>query len=336
MISAGISQIGGKFRLRKELLNFTPYHDFFLSGFAGACWFELNKPRSRYECFNDKDSDYINYLLMIRQYPNEFDDMKKGVFGLVSQEICNRITSGELKPRNNLEKAYFFYYLNKLTFGGKPSKGYAGILQENNTKNPKFRGITLPTVCKRKTIEKVKANYRGISPKQSNFYKGINPKTTRPYSNNDNGLLTPLNPKTIERIRYVNITCYDFRKVYKMFHRAFYEKKALTKECFIYFDPPYPATEKYYNGLFFPEDHQDLIEIMLDSPFNIMLSIGGECDFYLEKLTDWNIQKVYTKYSTSANTQSEVREFVIMNYDIKKHPKMIMDYQVPLTKYMEA
>lgn len=105
MIRSGISQIGGKFRLTNTLLKNIPRHEFFLSPFCGACWLELNKKRSRYECFNDLNAEIINYLLMIREHPKEFDDMKKGVFGLVSQEICNRIVRGEILPKNNIERA---------------------------------------------------------------------------------------------------------------------------------------------------------------------------------------------------------------------------------------
>jgi len=122
-----------------------------------------------------------------------------------------------------------------------------------------------------------------------------------------------------------------------MFHRAFYEKKKLSKECFLYLDPPYCSTEHYYQGLFTPEDHQDLIEIMINSPFNIMLSIGGDCDLYLEKLKDWNIQEVFVRYSTDANTQKKSKEYLIMNYDIKNTPIMKMSSeQKNLQKYVEV
>jgi len=122
VMSAGISRIGGKYRLRKELLNRTPYHESFLSLFTGASWYELSKPRCRYECFNDKDAELINYLLQVRKHPKEFDEIKQGVLGLVSQDICNRIVQGRLRPENDLERAYFFYYLNKLTYGGSVHK----------------------------------------------------------------------------------------------------------------------------------------------------------------------------------------------------------------------
>lgn len=338
VISAGISQIGGKYRLRKKLLKLIPKHDFFLSLFSGACWIELNKPRSRYECFNDMDSELINYLLVIQENPKEFDEMKKGVFGLVSQEICNRIIKGNLQPRNNFERAYYFYYLNKLTFGGSPKKGLWGIsnpraglptLHEKDFEKIKasYRGITLPTVCKEKSVKEAKASY-----------KGINPKTTRPFSNNDCGLLTPLDPKAIERLRYVNLTSYDFRKVYNLFYKAFHERKELTKECFIYADEPYPGTEKYYGNLFSPEDHQELINIMLDTPFNFMLSTGKECKIYLDtfKEAGWIIKPLDTRHSINANSQDLTIEYAIMNYDIKKQPRMVIENQSNLMEFIEV
>lgn len=342
MISPGISQVGGKFRLRKELLARTPYHEFFLSLFAGSCVYEINKARCRYECFNDLNAEIINYFLQVREHPKEFDDMKKGVFGLVSQEICNRIVNGELIPNNDLERAYFFYYLNKLSFGGDSlNYSYRGITLPSCSS--KYRGISPSGLGKkaeeakahygglqvaghqvRKTnVKDAKASYRGISMKAS--YKGINPKTTRPYTNNDCGLLTPLDPETIKRLRYVNLTCYDFAKVYDMFYQAFHVRKELNKECFVYADPPYVGTEKYYNTGFGETEHAQLVERMLETPFHFMLSIGGECEeIYVDPLKEagWTIDEVFTRYSTDANSQDKVKEYIIYNYNINEVPMM--------------
>lgn len=326
MIKSGISQIGGKFKLRKQLIQLDPRHDFFLSLFSGACHYELNKARCQYECFNDLDSEFINYLIVIRRYPKEFNEMKKGIFGLVSQEIVNRIVNGELKPKNIIERAYFFYYLNKTCFGSHAGVWYNGVSPPIKKGKAKFRGITLPTSTKEVNIKRYS---------EASHYKGINPKTTRPYSNNDLGLLTPLDPRAIERLRYVNLTSYDFRHVYKLFYKAFYERKKLSIECLIYADPPYPSTEKYYGNLFKPEDHQDLINIAIQSPFNFKLSIGGDCQFYLDilKENDWFIKEVKTKYSTDAKTQNEITEYVCMNYDINTFPKMVIDLQSDIRSY---
>ncbi len=466
----GISSVGGKFRSVGRLKEYTPYHEFFLSMFSGACWFEMNKPRVRYECFNDLDAEIINYLLMTRQYPDEFDAMKQGVMGLVSQEICNRIVRGEMKPRDNLERAYFFYYLNKLTFGGDVKKiggtpngndGKAHYASINNSKvldpytsnkrdvekikeemddnvHAHYGGIMRPTdPCRQpqiekikkeyqtkgysgiintraipqhtlhdkdfediksewktkgyiglidnqtmsrdgygrvdsKVVEKAKASYRGISSKveiesekskasyrginlptsckkesgikegkeqyQAVSYKGINPKTTRPYQNNDCGLLTPLDRDALLRLRYVNITCYDFRRVYKLFHSAFHVRKGLSRECFIYADPPYVGVERYYGDKFKPKDHKDLINIMLKTPFNFMLSIGGNCEeIYIEPLKNngWIIKEVYVRYSTDAKTQKKSKEYIVMNYEINKSAKMSEDYQSNITKFFK-
>ena len=51
MLKSGISQIGGKFRLTKTLLAYTPYHEYFLSLFGGSLNYELNKKKANhYEC----------------------------------------------------------------------------------------------------------------------------------------------------------------------------------------------------------------------------------------------------------------------------------------------
>jgi len=330
-ITAGISQIGGKYRLLNTILEKIPYHEFYLEPFLGSGIVLLNKPRCRYECGNDLNGEIINYLLTIREYPEEFDQLKQGVFGLVSQEICNRIVRGELLPKNNVERAYFFYYLNKLTFGGAPyeSKGFAGIIDQ---KRQNAR-IDKPG------IEEAKASYSGmlnnfalgmlkekeVEEAKENVnaqIKGINPKTTRPYTNNDCGLLSPLQPEAIKRLRYVNLTTYPFDKVYEMFYQAFHVRKGLGEECFLYVDPPYPGTEKYYKSGFGQEEHDILIKLLQESPFHWLLSIGGECEFYVEQLSDFVIEEIGVKYSTSANHQHECKEYLISNYAIEELPLM--------------
>lgn len=292
MITSGISRTGGKFRLRKTLLQYTPHHEYFLSLFLGSGVYEINKVRCKFEVFNDIDSELINYFLMIKEYPENFDKLKKGIFGLVSQEIFNRIISGELKPKNNIERAYFFFYLNKCAFGGGVSKGYRGIKPLNR---------------------------RGY--KNESGYIGVSIRTTRPFSNNDKGLLTPLDPKTIKRLRYTNLTTYPFDKCYKMFEKGLL-KKDIIEPVFMYFDPPYVGTEKYYGTDFGKKEHDILLDICLNTKFKFMLSIGGDCEFYLETLKDFVIKELKVKYSIDANSQKESTEYLIMNYDIKKLPLM--------------
>lgn len=269
--------------------------EFYLEPFCGSAVILLNKERCRYECINDFNSELINYFLVIRKYPEEFETFKgkNSIFSLCSKELFERIIKGEIKPKNDIERAYLFFYVNKLS--------YASI-ETNKT----FGGVIGP----------LEVDYK------SNF-GGINPKTTRPFTNNDRGLLTPLDPRAIERLQYVNIMNYDFRHVYKLFYRGFYEKKGLTNRCFVYFDPPYPSKEKYYVGSFSDEDHLDLLEILINCPFYWMLSIGGDCRLYLDALDMFFITEVKTKYQTDANSQDEITEYVITNYDPSEIGKSI-------------
>jgi len=307
-IYSGISQVGGKFRLIKRLLKLTPPHNFFLSLFCGACWYELNKPRCQYECFNDANYEIINYLTVIEREAEQFEKTKEGIFGLVSEKTYKDISTGRLLPKNDMERAVFFQYLNKLAFAGNATK----------------------------------ATFRGSTPmggfnveKKATGYKGLQVKTTRPYTNNDNGLLTPIMPEAIKRLRYVNISNKDFRKVYNVFHKAAFIKKGLTSEVFMFADPPYPSTEKYYGDLFQEEDHKDLIEILLNTPFNVMLTIGSKCESYIEtfEANEWKIIPVKVKYSTDANTQVDSQEYIIMNYDVKKVGNMTKEFIPTIENY---
>ena len=328
MLKSGISQIGGKFRLRKTLMNNTPYHEYFLSLFTGSGIYELNKKKAyHYECFNELNPEFVNYWIVIKKYFKEFEEKrKKGPYTIVSRYLYELLNAGVLTLEDMIEQAIQFFYKIKLSFASQLN----------------FRGLVPETTSKRQYIEEAKRNFRGIIGKRSvqtegNFKSNLG-KTTRPISNNDCGILTELNPDLPQRLKYVIFECLDFRKVYQRFFRAYYKKKGLTKEVFIYADPPYPGTEQYYGDLFKPNYHYDLIDIMIDSPFNFMLSIGKECGFYLDALMDagWIIKEVTTRYSTNANTQSLSKEYLCMNYNIDKFPKMVVDNQITLDNYMEA
>lgn len=103
-------------------------------------------------------------------------------------------------------------------------------------------------------------------------------------------------------------------------------RKGLGPECFVYFDPPYVGTEKYYKSGFDLEDHKKLVEILIESPFHCLLSIGGEGSkkLYRDPLKEAGFitKNVYTRYSTDANSQKKSKEYLIMNYNINTLPLM--------------
>ena len=262
--------MGGKSKLINTLLKHTPYHERFLSLFTGSGIYEVNKPRANFEVFNDVDSELINYLYVIKNHPIEFEQIKKGLFGLCSKNLFDLIKTAQIKPKNAIERAFFFYYRVKLSFAGQTTQ------------------------------------YFGMNFKNKDSYKSV-----------DNGLLSPLNEKVIERLRYVNILNYPFKRCYDLFENALFNNNAI-EDTFIYCDPPYPGTENVYVNQFSKEDHHELIDILLKTKFNFMLSIGGDCDFYLDSLSSFIITKVKTVYSANAKAQRERVEYLIMNYDLKE------------------
>jgi len=321
VLKSGINSVGGKFRSKVFLLTHTPYHKYFLSLFTGSGIYELAKPKaSHYECFNELNPEIANYWIVIKKYFNEFEKRRKeGPYTIISHYLYKLLTKGILTPTDMIEQAIQYHYKIKLS--------YASQLR--------FRGIVPETTSKKQNIEKSKEDFKYFLSEGT--FKSNLGKTTRPISNNDCGLLTELNPDLPERLKYVIFDCLDFRKVYRKFYNAYHKRKGLTKEVFIYADPPFPGTEHYYGDLFKSEDHNDLIELMIETPFNFMLSIGKECGFYLDALRDanWVIKNVSVKYSTDANSQKPSDEYLCMNYNITKVPKMTEDNQITLEKYIE-
>ncbi len=313
-IRSGINSPGGKDRALKGILKRIPFREYYLEPFLGSGIVGLNSPRARYEVFNDKYYEIYNYFRIITRYPKEFDNFKKGVFGLVSEQLWKDIRDRKIRPRNNIERAYFFYYMNKLTRSGR---------NQNQLKNKDV----VPDVKKQT---------------KTNSFKGIRVNNTRPYTNNDNGLLTPIDPRVIERLQFVTLTCKDFRTAYLKFHKKYHIERGLSSDVFIYFDPPFPKKEDPYYHKFIHQDHLDLIEILLDCPFKFMLSIAGECNFYLDTLKEAGnyIEEILVKYSTNAKHQHETIEYLIMNYNYKKVPRPIEfvpeSNQLNLTQFIEA
>ena len=328
MLKSGISQIGGNFRTRKVLLANTPHHEYFLSLFTGSGIYEFNKPKAfHYECLNEINPEFVNYFIVLKKFFKEFEERrKKGPYTIVSRYLYELLNAGVLTPNDMIEQAIQFYYKIKLSYASQLT----------------FRGLIPETTSKKQFIERAKKDFREAAEKKSHQTKGRFKsslgKTTRPISNNDCGILTELNPNLPERLKYVIFECLDFRTIYRKFYKAYHKKKGLTKEVLVYADPPFPGTEHYYGNLFKPEYHYDLIDIMIDCPFNFMLSIGKDCGFYLDALraAGWFIKEISIRYSTNANAQKLSKEYLCTNYDIKKIPKMIIDNQILLTKFMEA
>lgn len=119
---------GGKYYALKQLKPFWKNieHDEYREPFLGGGAVFWAKPKVKYNWLNDLDEDLILTLKIIgeekgREYlVKEFEKEKEA-----TKEKYSKVRN--IKPKNDLERAYKYYYLNRTSFSGKmrnPTWGY--------------------------------------------------------------------------------------------------------------------------------------------------------------------------------------------------------------------
>ncbi len=62
MISSPFKWVGGKSRLRKQIISLLPKHTCYVELFAGAAWVLFGKPPSDVEVINDIDQEVVTFF----------------------------------------------------------------------------------------------------------------------------------------------------------------------------------------------------------------------------------------------------------------------------------
>ena len=114
--------VGGKSRLAKQIVELIPEgHDLYVEVFGGALnvmYAKELQDRAKYrEVANDYNSDLINLHRAIRTNPKQLQKYLNELF--ISREIFTDIKFGKLKPKDQIQKASFYYYLLQVSFGSK-------------------------------------------------------------------------------------------------------------------------------------------------------------------------------------------------------------------------
>lgn len=119
-MNSPIRWLGGKRYLRKELVKMMPTHKNYIEVFAGALWVLLEKEPSKLEIFNDIHGDLINFYRVIQDKDKYKELINKIYFTPSSRELFDEYDKnlflGDYK--DDVERAFYFYYILKLTFGG--------------------------------------------------------------------------------------------------------------------------------------------------------------------------------------------------------------------------
>lgn len=113
--------IGGKSQLAKDIIERMPSHSLYVEVFGGGLSVLYSKPKPRVqryrEVVNDINSELINLHRIIQTRPDTLSKTLSSM--LISREIFYNIKKRHYKPRNDVERAAFYFYLIFQSFGSK-------------------------------------------------------------------------------------------------------------------------------------------------------------------------------------------------------------------------
>lgn len=116
-LSSPFKWVGGKSRLRKQIVPLIPEHTCYLELFGGAGWVLFAKQPSPVEIFNDIDQNLISFFRVVKERPEEliaaFD------LELVSRAEFNRHRDVDQSALTDVQRAHRFYYLIMAGWGGE-------------------------------------------------------------------------------------------------------------------------------------------------------------------------------------------------------------------------
>ncbi len=71
MLNSPFKWVGGKSRLRKQIISLLPAHSCYVEPFAGAAWVLFGKPPSDVEVLNDLDQEIVTFFRVVKEKPEQ-------------------------------------------------------------------------------------------------------------------------------------------------------------------------------------------------------------------------------------------------------------------------
>src|SRR5438105_2379651 len=98
--------VGGKSRLRKQIVRLLPEHSCYVEVFGGAAWVLFAKKPSAVEVLNDIDEELITFFRVVKQRPEEL--LAAFNWDLVSRAEFDRLAGSDPRKLNEVERAHRF------------------------------------------------------------------------------------------------------------------------------------------------------------------------------------------------------------------------------------
>ena len=117
MVNSPIKWVGGKSRLRKQIIGLLPPHSCYVELFAGGAWVLFGKPPSDVEVLNDIDGELVNFFRVVKYKMEEF--ITSFEWELVAREEFERLANLDVAQLSDVERAHRFYYIIMAGWGGE-------------------------------------------------------------------------------------------------------------------------------------------------------------------------------------------------------------------------
>lgn len=139
-----LSYAGGKNRFARKILPLIPQHTTYVEPFAGGAQIFFQKPPSKVEILNDLDGELVNFYRVCQSHYEEL--LRYMRFFVPSREWYERLQSTPPESLTDIQRAARYYYLQKLTYGGR-------IIHQNYAihviQRPSFANGRVPDVIKK-------------------------------------------------------------------------------------------------------------------------------------------------------------------------------------------
>ena len=117
MVNSPFKWVGGKSRLRKEIVQLLPLHTCYVEPFAGAAWVLFGKSPSDVEVINDIDDQLINFFRVVKEKPEEL--IASFEWELVARTEFERLAELDPTKLTDVQAAHRFYYIIMAGWGGE-------------------------------------------------------------------------------------------------------------------------------------------------------------------------------------------------------------------------
>lgn len=117
MLKPPIPRLGGKSRLRKEIIKKIPQHTCYIEPFFGVGWVFFGKEKSRVEVVNDIDGELINLFKMIKFHAEEIKRLM--MYEISSRDLFYIYKGTDPKTLTEIQRAVRYMYIVSQSFASK-------------------------------------------------------------------------------------------------------------------------------------------------------------------------------------------------------------------------